>query len=92
MTEHDRNMLEEWQVSCEGATERRLKDFLDALDDLRSLASRREGASILKASRNELKQAMRSLHDLYMDTEPADERPMIIHLSELRELRRGQPF
>ena len=86
MTEHDRRLLDEWQSTCEGSTERRLRDMINALDDLRSLASRRDGARILKACRQELKQAMRSLHDLYMDTEPVNERPLIVRLSELREI------
>ena len=86
MTEHDRKIFDDWQSTCEGSTERRLRDMINALDDLRSLASHREGARILKASRQELKTAMRSLHDLYMDTEPPNEYQSIVHLSELRDL------
>ena len=65
MTEHDRRLVEEWQTSCEGVTERRLRDFTNALDDLRSLSSKRQGAHTLRANKQELKNAMRSLHDLY---------------------------
>ena len=82
MTEHDRRLVEEWQSSCEGVTERRLRDFVNALDDLRSLSSKRQGAQILRASRHELKEALRSLHDLYQDTEPS----LVIRLEDLREI------
>ena len=88
MTEHDRRMLDEWQQTCEGVTERRLRDFTTALDDLRSLSGRREGAHILKASRQELKSAMASLVDLWDDLQFNEETAPIVHLSDLRELRR----
>jgi hypothetical protein len=89
MTEHDRKLLDEWQMTTEGVTERRLRDFTCALDDLRSLASRREGAHILRASRQDLKSAMLSLVDLYQDLSFDDERSPVVHLSDLRELRRA---
>ena len=88
MTEHDRRLLDEWQQTCEGVTERRLRDFTTALDDLRSLSSRREGAHILKASRQELKAAMASLIDLWDDLHFNEETSPVVHLSDLRELRR----
>lgn len=81
--------LQEFQQSCSGLTERRLRDFINALDDLRSLASRRQGAQILRASTAELKKALRSLHDLYVDLgelEPPSN--LVIRMEELRELRR----
>lgn len=82
MTEHDRKIFEEWQASCEGVTERRLRDCLNCIDDLRSLSHRREGAHILRASHKEIINAMRSLYDLYDDLNAP-----VVHIGELRELR-----
>ena len=89
MTEHDRKLLDEWQASCEGTTERRLKDLLNALDDLTSLKHRRDGMRILRASSRDLQNALRTLHDLYVEVgefEPPSN--LVIRLEDLRELRR----
>ena len=87
MTEHDRRLMDEWQSSCEGVTERRLKDMLNAIDDLNSLKHRRQGMHTLRASMKDIKSALRSLHDLYLEVgEHEPPSALVVRLSELREV------
>ena len=87
MTEHDQKLFSAYQLSTQGATEMRLHDFLNALDDLRTLSGRKDGRACLLASRLKLKNAMRSMLDLWDDLEFAEDNAQVIHLSQLRELR-----
>lgn len=63
-------LLEQWQVSCEGVTERRIRDLTDTVDDLTTLAHSRDGMRVLRSQHLELIGNLRKLHDLVMDTEP----------------------
>ena len=89
MTEHDHRLFSEYQLSTMGATEMRLHDFLNALDDLRTLSGRKDGRAVLKSSQLKLKNAMRSLVDLWDDLEFNEETAPVVNLTELRELRRA---
>lgn len=72
MTDQDMRALEVWQSSCEGAAERRLHDLTNAVDDLTTIAQSRQGFHVLAGNRTELIAAMRKLHDLVLETQPAE--------------------
>ena len=67
MNTADMEALEQWQSSSAGATERRVHDLTNIVDDLTTLCQTREGVHILRASRSELVAAKRKLDDLVLD-------------------------
>lgn len=71
MTDQEMMALEQWQMSQAGAADRKLYDLAVALDDLTSLAQTRNGAKVIQANREILKDALRKLYDLFLDTQPA---------------------
>ena len=70
MTDADMQALEAYQASTAGATERRISDLVNVADDLSSLCQTREGIRIIRASHPQLKETLRKLHDIYLDTQP----------------------
>lgn len=72
MTPRDHEALEYWNSRKGLATERRLNDLDDVVSDLTTFAKSREGLRTLKANRARLFEAMRKIHDIYLDTQPAE--------------------
>ena len=71
MTRSEMEALEFWQTSCQGVVERKLNDLTNTVDDLTTLAHNRAGVRELMAGRKTLLDSLRKLHDLVMETAPA---------------------
>ena len=70
MNLQDTSALEHWQTSIMGRTERRMKDLIDVVDDLTTLAHSREGVRMMRLSFMEMVEARRKLNDLILDFQP----------------------
>ena len=62
-------VLEEYQRVCAGATEREIATLTETIDQLTDYAKAREGRQILRANRHSLVEAMKKLHDIFVEME-----------------------
>lgn len=60
-----------WQSAQASDADRKIDQLTAVLDDLTDLAKTRNGARVIQANRPVLKESLRKMHDLWMDTQPA---------------------
>jgi hypothetical protein len=61
--------LEEYQRVCAGATERQITTLMETINQLTDYTKAREGRQILRANRHQLVEAMKKLHDIFIEME-----------------------
>lgn len=81
------DLLQEYQRTCACETETDIDLVTDTIDRLTTNGKTRDGRTIIRRRRSEIVQAMKKLHDLYVEVIEPSVTCSVVHLKELRSCR-----